>query len=391
MSKVKVLGLIVEYNPLHNGHVHHIVESKKIVNPDVIIAVMSGHFMQRGVPACTTKWTRARLAIATGIDLVVELPYAYSNQAADLFATGAVSILKHLAATHLVFGSESGDIEALTKLAHSLDDAHFQESVKEGLAEGFSLPAAYGRVNPALTGSNNTLGIQYVRAIQKLSAKIIPLTIKRYASQYNDQLPMDDKIASATAIRRMINEDIDYLSYVPMPINDKHMKLQNWEHHYKFLRHKLLTTAPAELEKNHDMVEGIENRLIAAAMECSNFAEFIKAVGTKRYTNTRIQRICANVLTGMMKQDIANWTLQAGAPYVRVLGFNEKGAAYLKLIKKDVEVPIYSTFGKDVHPMLKHEQKATAAYASVYGARYATGIMKNEYANRPVMLQAEIE
>ena len=376
---MKVLGLIVEYNPLHNGHKYHLTESKKKVDPDVVIAVMSGHFTQRGEPACTTKWTRAGHAIANGIDLVVELPYAYSNQAADLFATGAVSILNHLAATHLVFGSESGDIEALTRLAEIMDDAQCQESVKQGLAMGLSLPAAYARANPAFKGSNNTLGIQYIRAIKKMSANIEALTIKRYGSEHNDQQPADDKIASATAIRRMIAKDVDYSSFVPMLIEDAYMKLQNWEQHYKFLRHKLLTTKPAELKKIHDMVEGIENRLVAAAMKCSNFVEFMHAVNTKRYTNTRIQRICANVLTGLLKQDIIDWNLQAGAPYVRILGLNEKGAAYLRRINKNVEVPIYSTFGKNVHPMLKHEQKVTAAYVGVYEGEYATEIIKNEF------------
>ena len=381
---MKVLGLIVEYNPLHNGHIHHITESKKIVNPDVTIAVMSGHFMQRGEPACTTKWNRAKLAIANGIDLVVELPYAYSNQAANLFALGATSILNHLAVTHLVFGSESGDIEALIRLAKIMDDADFQESVKKKLATGLSLPAAYAQVNPSFKGANNTLGIQYIRAIQKLSASIDPITIKRHGSDHNSQLPTDDNIASATAIRRMIAKDVDYSSFVPMPIEDKYMKLQNWEHHYKFLRHKLLTTKPAELEKIHDMVEGIENRLVVAAMRCSNFTEFIEVAGTKRYTNTRIQRICTNILTGLSKKDITDWDLHAGAPYVRILGLNEKGATYLRRIKKDVEVPIYSTFGKDVHPMLKHEQKVTAAYAGVYEGDHASKVIKKEYAGRPL-------
>jgi len=382
---MKVLGLIVEYNPLHNGHMYHITESKRIVNPDVTIAVMSGHFMQRGEPACTTKWNRTELALANGIDLVIELPYAYSNQAADLFAIGAVSILKHLSATHLVFGSESGDIEALTELAQLMDDARFQESVKKELAKGFSLPSAYAQVNPELTGSNNTLGIQYIRAIKKLAAGIIPLTIKRYASDYNDQLPTDDKITSATAIRKMIDENIDYSSYVPQEIDDEHMHLQNWNQHYKFLRHKLLTTAPSELEKIHDMVEGIENRLVSAAMECSSFTNFMQTVGTKRYTNTRIQRICANVLTSLTKQDIANWNLRGGVSYIRILGFNEKGAAYLRQVKKKIAIPIYSTFEKNGYPMLKHEQKVTAAYAGVYDATDATEIMKKEYAEKPIM------
>ena len=380
---MKILGLIVEYNPLHNGHVYHITMSKKKVKPDITIAVMSGHFMQRGEPACTTKWNRAEFAIANGIDLVIELPYAYSNQAADLFAIGAVSILKHLGATHLVFGSELGSIDVLIELAKLMEQQDFQESVKAKLAKGFSVPASYAQVNLKLTGSNNTLGIQYIRAIKKLGVNIIPLTIKRYAGNYNDQQPTHDRITSATAIRNMIRENVDYLSYVPQEMNDDYVKLQNWNQHYKFLRHKLLTIAPGELEKIHDMVEGIENRLISSAIGSSNFNEFLEAVGTKRYTNTRIQRICANVLTGTLKKDIESWNLQQGVPYVRLLGFNEKGSTYLRRIKKKIDVPIYSTFGRDVHPMLGHELKVTAAYASVYRSCYATEIIKKEYAGKP--------
>ncbi|MCL1989502.1 MAG: nucleotidyltransferase [Defluviitaleaceae bacterium] len=382
---MNILGLIVEYNPLHNGHVHHIKESKKLVHPDVTIAVMSGHFTQRGEPTCTTKWNRTELALANGIDLIIELPYAYSNQSADLFATGAVSILNHLFATHLVFGSEHGDINTLITLADVMDHADIQEKVKKGLTQGLSLPTAYAQANPALTGANNTLGIQYIRAIQKMRAPITSFTIKRYASDYHDRQPTHPHLTSATAIRQMMNEDIDYSPYVPLPINDPHVTLQNWHQHYKFLRHKLLTKSPQELEKIHDMVEGIENRLASAAKIADHFLDFMRTVETKRYTQTRIQRICTNILTETTKADIASWQVQKGVPYIRPLGFNKKGSAYLKQIKEKIEIPIYSTFKKDAHPMLKHEQKVTAAYASVYEARYATEVMKKEYANKPII------
>jgi len=384
---MKVLGLIVEYNPLHNGHIHHINESKKLVNPDITIAVMSGHFTQRGEPTCTTKWNRAAVALENGIDLVVELPYAYSNQAADLFAIGAVSILKHLFVTHLVFGSELGDIDALMRLADEMENPELLEQVRERLHTGLSLPAAYVQANPEFKGANNTLAIQYIRAIRELDANMIPLTIARHVAQYNDQLPIDDHITSATAIRKMIDGGTDYTAYVPTTVDDPYMHLQNWEHHYKFLRHKLLTTQPRLLRELHDMVEGIENRLIASAKVCSTFEEFLNSVSTKRYTRTRIQRICANVLTGMTKLFVANESIHRGepAPYVRILGFNKQGAQYLKKIKKEIEVPIYSNFGKDVHAILKLEEIATAAYASVYEPTYATELMKKEYAEKPVM------
>lgn len=382
---MKSLGLIVEYNPLHNGHIHHIKESKKLVKPDVTIAVMSGHFMQRGEPACTNKWNRAAYALNCGIDLVVELPYAFSNQSADLFATGAISILTHLQATHVVFGSELGNIARLTKLGAQMNAQAFQENIRKKMAKGYSLPAAYAKENPELTGPNNTLGIQYIKAINNLNANITPLTIKRFASEYNDEAPTHDKITSATAIRKMMRDNFDYTSYTPIKLNDAYMKFQNWETHYQFLRHKLLTTTPKELEKIHDMVEGIENRLVNSALESSDFTHFLHTVATKRYTKTRLQRICANVLTGTTKAMIADWNLRVGVQYIRILGFNEKGSDYLRHIKKQIQIPIYSKFGKNVHSMMQHEQQATAAYASVYPGNQATHLMKQEFFSKPII------
>lgn len=382
---MKVLGLIVEYNPLHNGHLHHINESKKLVNPDVTIAVMSGHFTQRGEPACTTKWNRAQTALEFGVDLVIELPYAYSNQSADFFAIGAISILNHIGATHLVFGSESGSIQELTNLANTMDDSKTIEKLKEKLKTGLNLPNAYAEINPSLTGSNNTLGIQYIRAINQLKADISPLTISRFASNYNDQTPNHKNITSATSIRKMIDENIDYSDYVPKIVLDPHVTLQTWDNHYKYLRHKLLTARPYELEKIHDMVEGIENRLIKAAKNSNDFNDFINEVKTKRYTQTRIQRICANVLTGLTKEDIKDWNLLKGTQYIRVIGFNKTGSLYLKLIKENIEIPIYSTFSNNSHPMLKQELQVTSAFASVYDSNYMSEIISQEYCAKPVI------
>lgn len=379
------LGLIVEYNPLHHGHLHHLNESRKLVHPDVTIAVMSGHFMQRGEPACTNKWDRAGFALKNGINLVVELPYAFSNQSADFFATGAISILNHLQATHIVFGSESGEIESLSALASQMTSLEVQGNIKKNMAVGLSLPAAFSLMNAELSGPNNTLGIHYIRAIEALQANIIPLTIPRFASDYHEEAPTHRKITSATAIRRMIDRGADYTPYTPVQLNDG-VKLQNWEHHYPFLRHKLLTTGSEELEKVHDMVEGVENRFISAARACSTFTQFLGVVSTKRYTRTRIQRICANVITGTRSEMIAGWHLLDGTPYIRILGFDEQGSAYLKKIKKQIEIPIYSTFGRRVHSMMKHEQSVTAAYASVYPNEQATNLMKKEFSSKPIIM-----
>lgn len=384
---MKALGLIVEYNPLHNGHVYHIQQSKKLTHPDVTIAVMSGNFTQRGEPAIVNKWERTKMALEHGIDLVIELPYAFSNQSADLFAIGAISILDHLKVDHLVFGSESGDVDQLWELARRSDDLDFQQAVKEKLNQGLNLPTAYAEIDDRYTGSNNTLGIAYLSAITQLESTIEPLTISRLASDHTEQVPNHPTITSATAIRKMIAENSDYSDYTPCQLDPLTAKVQNWEFHYPYLRHKLLTTDPTDLEQIHDMVEGLEHRLIEVAKSSSTFEDFINGVKTKRYTRTRLQRISANALTGTKKSDIANWSLKNGAPYIRILGFTETGSRYLKHIKKEVDVPIYSTFSRTAHHMLKHEQKVTAAYGSIYPESLWSQLIEKEFSEQPIQLK----
>jgi len=389
VKRMKALGLIVEYNPMHNGHLYHLNESKKLTNPDVTIAVMSGNFTQRGEPAIVNKWERAKMALENGIDLVIELPYAFSNQSANLFATGAVSILNHLKVDHLVFGSESGNIDQLWELARRTGDLEFQQRVKEKLDKGLSLPAAYQELDHRYNGSNNTLGIAYLSTIEKLNANLKPLTISRLASQHTEEIPNHPTIASATAIRKMITEGADYGAYTPCQLDPSVATLQNWESHYPYLRHKLLTTDPEDLEQIHDMVEGLEHRFIESAKSNSNFEDFVTGVKTKRYTRTRLQRICANVLTGTTKPDIAQWDLKKGASYIRILGFTGAGAQYLRQVKKEVEAPIYSTFSRTAHDMLKHEQKVTAAYASIYSETNWTNHIEKEFSGQPVQLEPQ--
>jgi len=247
------------------------------------------------------------------------------------------------------------------------------------------LPKALAAANPDFKGSNNTLGIQYIRAVRHLKSAMVPLTISREFADYNDIIPTDEKVTSATAIRKMIDKGIDYSQYVPIQIEDAHIRLQNWDTHYKFLRHKLLTSQMEDLNLIHDMVEGIEYRLVDSARTSGNWEEFVSQVKTKRYTRTRIQRICVNVLTGLTKKQIVEWNLRKCAPYIRILGFNKTGSSYLKQIKDDVEIPVYSNFAKKSHPMMQHEIIVTAAWCSVYQPEYITEILKRETAGKPIM------
>ena len=393
---MKALGLIVEYNPFHNGHLHHLQASISLTKPDVVVAVMSGHFTQRGEPTIVNKWKRAEMALSAGIDLVIELPYAFGVRAADTFAKGSVSILNALGVEELVFGSESAVLKDLIELENASRSDEFQMQVHEYLKKGMSLPKAHALVDARLEqrAPNNTLGIQYLRAIREFDSNMTPHTIARKGASYNDETPSDTHIASATAVRRLIEAGKEYDAYVPDDIHsllraDEFVGIQSWENHFVVLKQKILTLGTDELEKIHDMIEGLEHRFYSVAMKSSNFKDFLRNILTKRYTKTRIQRICANILTHTTQAKISVWQLDKGTPYVRVLGFSEKGRNYLRHIKDDVQIPIYSTFGKSVHPMLRHEQSVTAAYASVLPEPHATKLLQDEYKKIPIQLKVE--
>lgn len=391
---MKAVGLIVEYNPFHNGHLHHLRESQKLTPGYVVIAVMSGHFTQRGEPAVVDKWRRTQMALDTGIDLVVELPYAYSTQHAALFAKGAVSILSHLKADCLIFGSEIGNISQLQQLEALTVSSPFQTLLKKHLATGLSLPKAQiqaltdlGMPPHMAKQPNNTLGLHYLRAIRELDAPIVPETIPRIHSAYSETAPNHESITSATAIRSLLAEGAEMGAYVPESTLKRltpEAVIPNWEPYFASLRLKILTLGLDGLREIHDMKEGLEHRFYEAALTAENFEALMATVKSKRYTRTRLQRICAHILTGTTATFIQAMELSNPAPYVRILGMSGAGRQYLKNIKKEMTVPIYSKFHQQGHPMLKHEQQVTAAYGSVLSPSRWTELNVKEFSQYPV-------
>lgn len=400
---MNALGLIVEYNPFHNGHLYHLNESLKRSGAEVALTVMSGHFTQRGEPTIIDKWTRTKLALENGADLVIELPYAYSCQHADLFAKGAISILTHLQANELIFGSESGNISELIQLDTLTQSDNFQETLRQHLKTGLSLPKAHARAltqfnlaSEFTASPNNTLGLYYLKAIRELKSPIIASTLKRIHSDYRDLTPTHHQIGSATSIRILRESQAVYTSYVPENVHhhlSNHYKqvqtFHSWEHYFPVLKQKILTLTPNRLVEIHDMEEGIEHRFYKSALTSQNFAEFIDTIKTKRYTRTRIQRICSHILTHTTKTQIKDFELDKGVPYLRILGFSKMGKQYLKTIKKSVSVPIYSKFEANGHSLLKHEQSVTAAYSSILPEPYCTHLNLAEFTNFPIQIPKE--
>lgn len=384
---MKTVGLVVEYNPLHNGHYYHFWEAKRVTGADACVIVMSGNFLQRGEPALLSKWARAEMALEAGIDLVIELPLPFACATAELFALGAVSLLDRIGVVDsLCFGSESGEIEWITTLAERLADepAAFSLSLKRFLNEGVSYPAAYARAatalmeqdglsDTALAAPNNILGLNYLLALKRLGSRIEPATIKRQKAEYHQTSITDAQIASATAIRKLIFGDqagFDELApYVPsttLAILRREFEQGygpvNWERFRHPLFHRLLQLTSKELATYHEVGEGIENRLKAAAKEANSVSELIGLTKNKRYTWNRLQRMLLSVLLDMQKSKIEALALKAGAPYARILGFSANGKKLLNEARQKSSIPLLTKVTDDIHPMLDIEIAASAVY-----------------------------
>lgn len=379
---MKSAGIVVEYNPFHNGHLYHILQTKKITGADVLIAVMSGHFLQRGEPALITKWARARMALHSGIDLVVELPYCFATQKAEIFAFGAIAILHELGADSFCFGSESGDIQQFEKMAGFLQekDELIQKEVQKWVKTGISYPKAQSLALKSIMGEsslldmskpNNILGLQYIKARNRLSSSMKAYTIPRLGAGYHDK-ELSKPMASATGIRHSIFHQngvrLDQVApYVPNATFTELKSylaafgvLHHWELYWPYLQYHLISSKPAELRSIYEVEEGIEYRLIEAAHKTSSFQDFMETVKTKRYTWTRLQRMCVHILTNTLKEQM---TSEAHYPsYIRLLGMTTKGREYLNHVKKRMNLPLIAK-ASAYRKQLTADIKATNIYA----------------------------
>ncbi|MGX7419491.1 nucleotidyltransferase [Carnobacterium gallinarum] len=350
---MKSCGVIVEYNPFHNGHLYHLQEAKKLAQADVMIAVMSGNFLQRGEPALVDKWTRAEMALAAGVDLVVELPVYYSVQAADYFAAGGVALLQALGCDSLCFGAESGTGSTFSEAANwfltqqETFDQAFQQVKNQGLSYAKQMQEVLTTLNPKLeldlTAPNNTLGLSYAKANLNYARPMELYAVKRQQAGYHDAEIHDNYFASATAIRKKLIEDADLnrLSGV-LPSESLHL-LQNevyltWEDYWPLLRYQIIVSSLSELREIYQMNEGIEFRLKEKVKEAKNFNEFVSLVKNKRYTWVRLQRLCVAILLQFKKNQILELLEQPKG--IRILGFNQQGSRYLKAKKKQIQLPV---------------------------------------------------
>lgn len=345
-----ILGIVSEYNPFHNGHIHHLELSKQMTKTDFTVAIMSGNFVQRGDTALVDKWTRAEMALKNGIDLVLELPTVYSISSAENFADGAVKILNSLGVVdYLSFGSEIGEISPLNDVASILykEPKEFSSLITAQLKSGLSYPHAreialsqfFGtskKYTDILNNPNNILGVEYLKAIKKHRSHIKPLTIKRDYSDYNSQT-VKNGIASATAIRTMIQNGKQIHRVVPFQTyelleeaieNGKIiLDLSVFEREIIYTLRRMTLSEIANLP---DVSEGLENRIKLAANTVNNYQDLIASIKTKRYTQSRIQRILLYALLNISQKDL-NQSKRI-TPYIRVLGFNKHGKRIISAI-----------------------------------------------------------
>lgn len=364
---MNVVGIIAEYNPFHNGHLFHLQAAKENCDAQYAICVMSGHFLQRGEPALFDKWSRAAMAVSAGADVVFELPCAYACRSAGVFARGSVELLAASGiVTHLCFGSEHGAIKQLQEIALLLaaEPAVFQTLLQDQLQQGKSFPAArfaalqeyYRLTKPSgpqwdsaiLTHPNNTLGIEYLIALEKLGNPMVPVTIKRYTANYHDK-HIAGPIASASAIRHLLEVrgiSADLNRVVPSPaaqiMQNCILQEQGPVFLTAFTRMALAFLRRATLEELAlilDVKEGLEYKLKEAANTAASLDDLLTALKSKRYTRTRLQRLLVYCLLNFQKH-MAEALDEAGPQYLRVLAFSEQGQTLLKQMRKKAQLPI---------------------------------------------------
>ncbi len=349
---MKTCGIICEYNPFHNGHKYQIEQAKKKTNADVMISVMSSHFMQRGEPAFIDKWKRSEAAIQNGVDVVIELPYIYSTQAASQFASGGVELLKMCDVDYISFGSECGNLENLLEIA---DTPVNLNHIREIMDTGVSFPKAYSLLTSQME-PNDILAVCYLKAIKDTNIK--PILIERNTGYFDPDI---QPMASAYAIRNASLNKEDISSSTPMADVLNSSTFVTMDQFYPYIKTFLTMTPSSTLSKYFLITEGIENHLKKCAEQCETYEDFMKEAVTYRYTASKIRRCLVHIMMQVTKEDVK----ELGKPTsIRILAFNEKGREWLHSKRKS-ELNIASRFADLPKEWRELEFKATQLYTSV--------------------------
>ncbi len=418
---MKIVGLITEYNPFHNGHLYHIAKAKELAEADAVVVVMSGDFVQRGAPAVMPKHLRAQAALTGGTlpsgeevhaDVVLELPVCYSLGSAEYFAKGAIALLEQLGCVDaLCFGSECGNLEALTTIAHILADepVAYQYNLKDALAEGFSFPKARsialeeylrehrGSLAPEsaraiLSNPNNTLGVEYIKALYESGSSITPYTMERLESDHNDE-SLRTYYSSASSIRALLADEQNLSKLADqVPAESARLLTENYgkrgpmetDDFSLLLKHDLMKETKESLLAYQDMSEDLANRIIHERNEFVNFTQFSERLKSKNLTMTRIMRALFHILLDTKKENLQTYETEGLCQYARLLGFREDAADVLTRISEQAKVPLLGklnqteNFSQTALSMLGQDLFASDLYESALTDKYQTPFI-NEY------------
>lgn len=351
------VGIICEYNPFHNGHLHHLNEVKKQFNEPIVL-VMSGNFTQRGDISLINKWDKTSLALTYGVDLVVELPFCFATQSADTFSKYSIRILKHLNVDKIVFGSESNDIKSLIKCANTQLSKEYDDLVNKYIKDGISFPISSSLAlkdicDIKIESPNDILGVSYIRESILQKTNITPFCIKRTNDFHS--LVEDNDIASATSIRNKLINKEDISNLVPFEVINCINNLFI-DDYFLYLKYQIINN---DLLKFHNIDKTLSYRIKKYISKCCTLEELILAVKTKQYTYNRVKRSLLMILVNYTKEEAK---LYNSYDYIRVLGFNETGKNYLNSIKKDLTVELIVKYTKQNDKYLALERRVSDIY-----------------------------
>lgn len=374
-----IIGLIAEYNPLHLGHIYQINKIKELYPNSIIILVTNSTFTQRGEVSIINKWNKTKLCLDNKIDLIFELPFVYATQSADLFAKGALEILNHLQIDTLVFGSESNDINMLYNIANTqINNPNYNKYIKEYLAKGLNYPTAISKtleklINQSTNNPNDLLAISYIKEIIRNNYKINFVSIKRTNNYHSTKI--ESNIVNASLLRKLHLNNTPIDKYLPPnTINYLYKNLSN-NNYFTYLKYKIISIDNLSIYQTVD--EGIDSRIKKAIKISNNWEELIQNIKTKRYTYNKINRMLIHILTSLTKEECQNIKIN----YLRLLGFTPTGQKYLNKIKKDITIPIITTYKKNISKLLDIELRAT----SIYNLETKDNLEKQEYTHKPII------
>ena len=371
------VGIICEYNPFHNGHIYHLKKVQEMFPNYTIVLILSGYFTQRGDISILDKWSKTELALQYGVDIVVELPFIYATQSADIVAKGAIQLLTALKVNYLVFGSESNNITLLKQIADiQKNNPLYEQYLKEFLDKGYNYPTSISKSLeklkiPSTSNPNDLLGISYLKEIQNQNSNITPICIKR-TNQYHDQ-KLENTISSASSIRSALKQGISIQKQIPKACYQKLQKEFSFENkYYDILKYTIL------MDHHIDTYQDVENNLITRLKQnitCKTLNDFIVSIKMRRYTYNRIKRMLLHITTHLTQEEA-----KQPISYIRILGFSKTGKLFLHEKKKQISLPFITKYNKN-RKELSIELRVAYLYSILMNnMQYA----KQEYQNAPI-------